>query len=34
MRQFTPAQLATVADFLHTLNQELTAEASPGRTGG
>ncbi|MFF6828976.1 MarR family transcriptional regulator [Streptomyces longwoodensis] len=34
MRQFTPAQLATVADFLHTLNQELTAEASPGRSGG
>ncbi|MEU5183450.1 MarR family transcriptional regulator [Streptomyces longwoodensis] len=34
MRRFTPAQLATVADFLHTLNQELTAEAAPGRTAG
>ncbi|MGW5770613.1 MarR family winged helix-turn-helix transcriptional regulator [Streptomyces longwoodensis] len=34
MRRFTPAQLTTVADFLHTLNQELTAEAAPGRTAG
>ncbi|NKQ24350.1 MarR family winged helix-turn-helix transcriptional regulator [Streptomyces galbus] len=34
MRQFTPEQLATVADFLRTLNQELGTEAARGRTAG